>query len=282
MRLIVIALLTHSLTAYAADDKDEAKRHFEIAQKAQDAENYRLAAEEYEKSYQLFPSPGLLWNVAQAYRKFDQKKALHYYRLYLETVPPGTRAARYVNDAKRLAAELERVVGAEEKVKLSPPDGTVSHSDAENQPAATATQPSPSAPSTAAQATEPQPQSPPRQVLPSPTRDWYRTPLAITGFSLFGVALAATGVAVGLLVHGDDLDHQLANTTSIPQAESIANSRDSYRAGSYATFAIGGAAAVVGAVLVGIGARRGRSQQVAFSATPAVSGGIVLSVGGSL
>jgi len=118
--------------------------------------------------------------------------------------------------------------------------------------------------------------------LPSSTRDWYRTPLAIVGFSLFGVALAATGTAVGLLVHSDDLDHQLANTTSIPQAESIANARDSYRAGSYATFAVGGAAAVVGAVLVGIGARRGRSSQVAFSATPAVGGGTVLSVGGSL
>lgn len=286
MRFAVIVLVSlWSLPSLADENRELAKQHFTEAEKAFAVENYRFAAEEYEASYKLFPSPALLWNLGQAYRQFDEKKALHYYRLYLDTAKPGTKAGRFLHDAEERVRELEPVVATQEKAKAAPPDGVVSHSDAEREaPAAEGTGPRATpAPTLSNSNPIAEPQTVPVALTaPAPARDWYRTPLAIVGFSLLGVGVAATGIAVGLLVHSNDLDHQLANTTSIPQAESITNARDSYRSGSYATFAIGGAAAVLGAVLVGIGASRGRSHRVAFSATPAISGGIVLTVGGSL
>lgn len=278
MRYIVLCICFVAATAHAADNREEAKRHFEAAQKALDADNPRLAAQEYEASYELFPSPALLWNLAQAYRKFDQKKALHDYRLYIETAQPGTKAGRYLKDAKKLADELENVVGAEEKAKLSPPDGVVSHSDAEREaapPPSTAAPPPPTTPSAA--------QAPAQaQGLPTTTtRDWYRSGPAVAGFSLVGLAVVSTSVAVGLLIHGDALDGQVSSAPSIPQGEAIANSRDSFRNGSYAMFAVAGASAIAGAALLGIAGSRPRRRQTSFAVIPA-PGGIVLGVGGSL
>jgi len=229
MRFVFVLILSAIWsTAIAADNREEAKHHFDVAEKAMNAENYRLAADEYEASYNLYPAPALLWNLGQSYRQFDQKKALHYYRLYIEAAKPGTRT--------------------------------------------------PPAPTTA-----PPPAVTAQQLPLAPvTRDWYRSGLAITGFSLVGLALVSCGVGTGLLAHGNDLNSQVASATSIPQGDAAAASRDSFWNGSYAMFAIGGASAIAGAALLAVAGSRRRHRQTSFSVAPSVGGGIVLGVGGSL
>lgn len=287
MRFVSIMIFClATLRAFADDNRELAKQHYVEAEKAFAAESYRFAAEEYEASYKLYPSPALLWNLGQAYRQFDQKKALHYYRLYLDAAKPGSKAGRFLHDAEERVRELEPVVAAQEKAKAAPPEGVVSHADADKEssspesplPSRTSSPPG-QAPAAAAPAAPGPRLSPPADV---PVRDWYRTRAALIGFSLLGVGIVATGIGVGLVLHGNDLDGQLASAMSIPQADSIARSRDTYRNSGYAMFAVAGVAATVGAVLVSVSAVRARRHTISFAVTPSPSGGILVGVGGSL
>lgn len=277
MRAAVVLVLMIASRVASADDRDEARRHFLEAKKQYELGHFAEAAKEYEAGYNLFQRPGFLWDIAQSYRKLgDNEKALHFYKMYVLNAEPGAKTAVNVPEAQEQIRMLEPLVAAQQKAKSAPPDGVVS-SEAEKEQAAPPTPKANTQPSA-----EPRRSNLQQLVAQSPTRDWYRTPPAVTGFSLFGVAIVATSVGVGLVVHGNDLDTQLGSAMSIPEADSIARSRDTYRDAGYAMFAVAGASALAGAVLVGIGAHRTHRHQTSFALAPPPGGGILLSVGGSL
>lgn len=285
MRTAAVLTLMLAISGPAfSDERDEAKRHFVEAEKQFQLEHYAEAAKEYEAGYQLFPRPGFLWDIAQSYRKLgNNEKALHFYKQYVLNAAPGTKAAVNVPEAQEQIKVLEPLVSAQQKAKSAPPDGVVG-SVSERDPAAPAEakpQSTPLPKPNARTIAEPQPSLPSFASQRAP-HDWYRTPSAVTGFSLLGLAIVATGVGVGLVLQGNNLDGQLTLAMSIQQADSIASARDRYRYGGYAMFALAGASAAVGAILVGIKATRARGRQISFALMPGCGGGILLGLGGSL
>jgi tetratricopeptide (TPR) repeat protein len=84
-------LLASQARAEALDDQDgEARRHYEIATRAMNAGEFDLAIDEYKHAYQISPAPGLLFNLAQAYRaKRDRERALYFYGAYVREAPDG-------------------------------------------------------------------------------------------------------------------------------------------------------------------------------------------------
>jgi hypothetical protein len=83
----------------AADEKAEAKRHFEAGLALAEAEDFPAAAVEFESSVALFPTKMGLFNLANCY------KALHRYAEALDTI------VRLKNSfAGKLGADLEREV----------------------------------------------------------------------------------------------------------------------------------------------------------------------------
>ncbi|MFH0899056.1 MAG: tetratricopeptide repeat protein [Pseudomonadota bacterium] len=68
----------------------KARAHYKQGKAFHDEGAYDLAIEEYVLAYQLARLPELLFNIAQAYRlKGDTRKAVEYYRRYLEQEPEG-------------------------------------------------------------------------------------------------------------------------------------------------------------------------------------------------
>lgn len=278
MRTAIIVVALTMCAVALADDRDEAKHHFMEAEKQFQLGHYADAAKEYEAGYSLFPRPGFLWDIAQSYRKLgDTEKALHFYKQYVLNAAPSTKTAVNVPEAQEQIRLLEPLVAAQQKARSAPPDGVVG-ADAVKEPASVPiVQPSNAAAPEAALA-------PPSVTSPASAagQGWYRSPLAIAGLSLLGASLVAGGVGAGLLVHGNDLDAQLSSASSIPQADALASSRDTYRNTSYAIFAVAGASAAVAAALIGVSAARRHRHAQSFAATLAPGGGILLAVGGSL
>jgi tetratricopeptide (TPR) repeat protein len=120
LAVLVVALLpTVGLAAEASDLK---ARAFALeGKKAFDTGDYALAVTKYQEAYRLKSAPGLLFNLAQSYRKLgDLDEALSFYRRYLESNPPEAqaRATELVItqvEAERVekAAEAQRRLDAE-------------------------------------------------------------------------------------------------------------------------------------------------------------------------
>jgi tetratricopeptide (TPR) repeat protein len=93
-----------------ADRKAEtkAKAFYLEGQKAYDIGDFPRAIDNFKKAYDTAPKPGLLFNIAQAYRlSGDGKQALFFYRNYLRQVPDaGNRADVEDWIAKLEAAEV--------------------------------------------------------------------------------------------------------------------------------------------------------------------------------
>jgi tetratricopeptide (TPR) repeat protein len=99
-----------------SEPDDEVKRrqaasaHVEQGDKFKEAGDYKAAAKEYEKAYELMPHPVLYFDLAQAYRLAGEKrKAVDYYERYLKLDPDGPGA----KDARRYLAQLKPEVEKE-------------------------------------------------------------------------------------------------------------------------------------------------------------------------
>jgi len=96
-----------------AEDLARAKTLFEVGAKAYGRGNFPAAIQAFEQSQKLAPRAGLVFSLAQAYRKqyyIDKQvenlsRALALYRDYLSQVPDGGRRA----EAAEIIAELEPV-----------------------------------------------------------------------------------------------------------------------------------------------------------------------------
>ena len=111
VRLLVLLLSTVALAGQArADNVEEARAYVNKATAAYALNHYAVAAENFEKAFELKPDPALLYNAAQAYRLAGNKeRALELYESYVR-VYTGRREMRpdIEGHIKQLKEAIER------------------------------------------------------------------------------------------------------------------------------------------------------------------------------
>ncbi len=103
-------------------NRDLAKKHYDQGITHYNLGEFDAAVVEFKAAYALTSEPGLLFNIAQAYRlKEDYKQALYFYKTFLRIVPDaGNRA-----DVERWIGELERLQAEQTKIKNSKPQDAI-------------------------------------------------------------------------------------------------------------------------------------------------------------
>jgi tetratricopeptide (TPR) repeat protein len=110
---VVVLLAHHSARAESAEEL------FDEGQRAYDAGDYARAVDRWEASYQLSKEPGLLFNIAQAYRRAGNcTRALSSYRQFVAFDPTSDRRGL----ADELVSELEPNCGSPQAAPIKPPD----------------------------------------------------------------------------------------------------------------------------------------------------------------
>jgi tetratricopeptide (TPR) repeat protein len=192
-----------------ADNVEEARVYVDKATAAYALNKYAVAAENFEKAFELKPDPALLYNAAQAYRLAGNKeRALSLYESYLRVYPKEKRRPEIEAHIKQLKQAIER----DKEVANSPPVTTdpVGVGTADVRPPATSpTAATPGAPVTPiAQADAPPPPAapPPAQAAsPSPvvltqSADSRPKDEPLTSKTWFWVAIGGGVVAAALVV----------------------------------------------------------------------------------
>src|SRR6266508_1881615 len=103
-------------------NRDLAKKHYDEGITHYNLGEFDAAIGEFKAAYALTSEPGLLFNIAQAYRlKEDYKQALYFYKTYLRLMPEAVNRA----DVERWIAELERLQAEQTKLKNSKPQDAI-------------------------------------------------------------------------------------------------------------------------------------------------------------
>jgi hypothetical protein len=114
---VFAASLLVAAPAFAAEDPEQAKILFDVGAKAYGRGNFPAAIQAFEQSNKLAPRPGLVFSLAQAYRKqyyIDKRpeglaRSLALYREYVALVGDGGRraeASQYVIELEPIAERL--------------------------------------------------------------------------------------------------------------------------------------------------------------------------------
>ncbi len=122
LRLLIFAVpLLLSAPAVADEIPAGAKAHFDIAESSYKLGDFAKAIEEYRACYQIYPSPIILYNIAQAYRESkDYERARFFYQQYLDTAPP---TGKYRKAAETNMTELNALIEKQNQVSTSTPRG---------------------------------------------------------------------------------------------------------------------------------------------------------------
>jgi tetratricopeptide (TPR) repeat protein len=105
----------------AAKDR-EAREHYTQGMRHFDLGEVDDAIKEFRAAYQISAAPGLLFNIAQAYRtKKDYENALQFYKNYLRLQP---RAPNRV-DVEARVAEMEKLVEQQAQMEKERPHGVI-------------------------------------------------------------------------------------------------------------------------------------------------------------
>ncbi|TKD03501.1 PEGA domain-containing protein [Polyangium fumosum] len=118
--LVALALATGagpSLAGPADVDSPEARAYFETGAREYEKGNYANAVRAFEQAYALTTRPGLLFSIAQAYRKQygndgkpqNLRQAVDYYRRYLATDTTGKRRGEADAGIKDIEEILSRL-----------------------------------------------------------------------------------------------------------------------------------------------------------------------------
>jgi tetratricopeptide (TPR) repeat protein len=256
---------------------EEGLRHYAAGQ-------YGRAISAYRKAYALVPAPGILFNLAQAYRlRGDCRRAYRAYRNFLRVAPSSAEAA--------LAREHSRGLRAcAQKAELARDPNAVDDATPEPAPAPTPAVPAPT-PQVTAPPVEPAPAPPEAAPAPAPVdagpavppQDGQNKKLLGLGIGAAGVVLSVVGVYYGVKAHGEasDLDDFFADGGAWTPA--LAEQEDAL--GRHRTLSLGfglvGAAAVgTGAVLYWLGHRESRvltgADQGPVAVAPQADGAMVV------
>lgn len=137
---LLLSVMLSLTPARAADFKT----HYDLAMALYQAQRFEDAIPEFKAAYEREAKPGLLFNIAQSYRKAGHpREAIEYYDRYLSTEPKIDNEMRrkvdgYLAEARNTLAALE----LEMKQRLAEEKAT---REREREPAPTALMPDPTA-----------------------------------------------------------------------------------------------------------------------------------------
>jgi hypothetical protein len=261
----------------SAEKRAEAKQHFANGMRKFDVAKFDEAAAEFVAEYEIMGDPGMLYNIAQAYRLGErQEKALFFYKAFQRHIlaTPKTSAAMKAEVEKRIS-ELTQAISKSKQAATAPPTGTFSsdqnpqnghetamaepvkppHKQPERQsekppekPPENATAPEPAI-VTSAPVTEHKPSQPINQTL-----------LRNAGIAVGALAVGAIGAGIGLSVAAGK-DSQNLQTASMqhaafgPNLQASEHNGKLYDTVSFAMYGVGAAAAATSAVLLYFGLR---------------------------
>ncbi|MCC6994839.1 MAG: tetratricopeptide repeat protein [Deltaproteobacteria bacterium] len=123
---IALALVCATAGRSLADPAADAKQHYIDGQKWYDLGEYDKAIELFKQAYSIEARPGLLFNIAQAYRLSKNfERALFFYNAFLKKVPQANNRA----EVERFIAEMRGALEQQQTVSEKPPQGTVDPAD---------------------------------------------------------------------------------------------------------------------------------------------------------
>ncbi|MFL5305756.1 MAG: tetratricopeptide repeat protein [Polyangia bacterium] len=112
--------------AESGNNADTAQAHFDRGAKLYNLGHFQDAIGDFEKAYDLDPSPIFLFNIAQSHRQLGNKeRALFFYRRYLEQAPKAANR----DDVERRMKELQAALQQEAEAKQKPPTDVPPHVD---------------------------------------------------------------------------------------------------------------------------------------------------------
>jgi tetratricopeptide (TPR) repeat protein len=107
-----------------ADNVEEARAYVNKATAAYALNHYAVAAENFEKAFELKPDPALLYNAAQSYRLAGNKeRALELYESYVRVYGGNKRDIR--PDVEGHIKQLKEAIERDKAAATSPPTTTV-------------------------------------------------------------------------------------------------------------------------------------------------------------
>ncbi len=203
---------------------DEVRAYLDKATAAFALSRYAVAAENYEKAFELKPDPAVLYNAAQAHRLAGNKeRALDLYQSYLRMYGTEKRAEieNHVANLKE-AIEKDRAVATSPPRTPAPVGGTTIETPAPA-PEPAPTRPEPTPPVATEPSLSPTPPAPSAAVPPAPAPAAAEpAPLLVTQAAaptdsdsvvkkpwfwiVIGGAVVAGAVSVFLLTRGDPSD----------------------------------------------------------------------------
>jgi tetratricopeptide (TPR) repeat protein len=117
----LVGLLARDARATGADS-EQARAFFDRATAAFALGHYPVAAENFEKAFELKPDPALLYNAAQAHRLAgDKERALILYQNYLRIYPKAGKRS----EVESRIEELKKAIERDREVATSPPTTTI-------------------------------------------------------------------------------------------------------------------------------------------------------------
>lgn len=192
--LVFLRTLTASAQEPSPEQKAKAKELYERAKIHYRSGELDKAAAEFKDSYEAYPKPETLFNLAQTHRLLkNYEKAIFYYKQYLSSADVSQRDRQTTQDR---ISDLENLLKQQQNAQSAPPQGP-------EPPSATAAQEPPA--STTDRSIEltkaPSPAAAPKRVY---QRWWFWT-------AVIGGAVVAGG-AIGL---GVGLSHQPQTPTAV-------------------------------------------------------------------
>ena len=117
---VLFAGSAHAAGKARTEKAEEAREYLDKATAAFALNRYAVAAENYEKSFELKPDAAVLYNAAQAYRLAGNKeRALDLYQSYLRMYGDDKRA-----EIEKHIQNLKQAIEKDHAVATSPPTGT--------------------------------------------------------------------------------------------------------------------------------------------------------------
>ena len=215
----------------------ELEAHNKLGMKHYTLGHFSEAIEEFEKAYDIKPEPIFLYNIGQSHwQNQDFKRAIFFYRRYLDAAPQG----KYRVQIEQRIIDLEKALAEEKAMAM----------EKEKERAATpAVAPAPVLP-----APEPEPVQPPPPPEPAEVGSASSgRGLRIAGIVVSSVGLVGIGAGIAFGVHSANLYSQ-ANSGTYDQSK--LDSSDTFRTLEWVAMGVGGAALATGVVLYIVGATK--------------------------
>ena len=231
--MLTALALAASLAAPDPAKVEEAERLRDEAIIAFEADDFEGAIEKFKQAYEVDPEPSYLFNIGRVYEELGQlKEALEYYQKF--AVQPHLELSEREAAAERIKV-LRNLVGEDEPDERSDPG------------------------------VEPQPPPPRETDEPPDTPQRPYKPFVIAGATLLGLGGAAAiggGVGFGVLARNRSdqvravADEGNPDGLTLTEVEDLDAQGRSFELLQITTASVGGAVAIVGAVLLAVGLSR--------------------------